>query len=169
MADKEKPAFDPNEIAEVLTWAMDECDPDQADDPSLADQTRCDALTDMLAISLADIDSSPDALTRISVMLQPNPPGNIGGVLQDEASELECLKRIKAYAKQRTKPVSHGPEFEAATVVYFAAIANAFCSHGRNISKNTPEKLSRTFKQFSDVSWIAPPLRKLFQQAISHL
>jgi hypothetical protein len=169
MADKEKPAFDPSEIAEVLTWAMDECDPDQADDPSLADETRCDALTDLLAISLADIDSSPDALTRISVMLQPNPPGNIGGFLQDEASELECLKRIQAYAKQRTKLVLHGPEHEAAKVVYFAAIARAFCSHNQNISKNNSEKLSRSFKLFSNLPWISPPLRELFLQAVSLL
>jgi len=169
MADTEKPAFDPSEIAEVLNWGLIEGDPEQDEDPTLADQIKRDALTDMLAISLADINCSVDALTRISVTLQPNHPGNISGVLQDEASELESLSHIKDYAKQRTKSLSHGPEFEAATVIYFAAIANALCYHGQNISKNTPEKLSRSFRQFSDPSWIAPPLRVLFQQAVSHV
>ena len=169
MGEPTQPDFLPKDVAEILSWAVNEPESADALDPVFEDEERMNALHHLLQVPLyketAVIETLPPVLAQICVG-QSSPAGEtIGQALQNPNAAFGRITQIKTYAKHLAKSACRGPEQEASNIVYHAAIASALVYHNRSITSCPSDKLKRGLEQLSGISWIGTSLASLFAQA----
>lgn len=169
MDDKTNPPPKPQDIARLLEWATEVPEPTDPADPSREQQDKSDALYDLLEtpLSMDDVLAQmlPDVLARVCTTLEPLAHATLGQLLQNPQIDLVTVEQIKQYAKRLTRSNPSGPIHAAATVVYYAAIANALVHHDKRITTRAPERLAQALQQIEQLPWLESDLVGLFQRA----
>lgn len=169
MDEKPRSVLKPKDMARLLELGTDMPDPTVQSDPMVMDQDRGHALRDLLETTMpmdaALAQSLPAVLLRVCSSLQPLTKENFGQLLQEPILDLATIEQIKEYAKRLSKSAPTGPEREAATVVYYSAIANALVFHDKCITGRSPEKLKHAFDRLAGLPWVVRDLVQLLHKA----
>jgi hypothetical protein len=159
----------PRDMARLLELGTDVPDPTVPSDPAVTDQEKGHALQDLLGttmpVDVAVSQSLPAVLVRVCNSLQSLTREKFGQLLQKPSNDLATVEQIKEYAKRLSKSVPAGPEQEASTVVYYAAIANALVFHDKRITGRSLEKLKQAFDRLAGLPWVEQGLVQLLRKA----
>lgn len=90
---------------------------------------------------------------------------SIGELILAPKTDLATLKCLKDYGKELVRREGTGPEREALTAVYYAAIASALLSHDRRITELSYNQLDSSFCSLIAKPWIPTELKDLFRRA----
>lgn len=134
-----------------------------------ADEVRGDLLCDILRCALPVTQHLPGTTRDV-------PPGflsifgpSLGELLRDPKTDIAVLRQIKEYAKDCGRTVRSDVEKEVFLVVYFAAIAAALASNGRQITEHADCDLIQFFRTYAIAAWIPNDLSRLFRDAAEGL
>ncbi len=92
----------------------------------------------------------------------------LGELLQDRATDLAVLQRIKEYAKALGKNAKSGVERDVFLAVYFAAIAAARVFHNQRITEHADEMLAGFLHLHAQAAWMPADLAGLLARAAQH-
>jgi hypothetical protein len=90
---------------------------------------------------------------------------SIISLVQDPATEISLIERIKQYSRELSATSGSEDDREVATAICYAAIANALTFRDSKISKSSYEKLEKAFWRLAKEKWISSELRVLFADA----
>lgn len=90
----------------------------------------------------------------------------IGGVLLDPRAALCTIKEIRARAKARAASENSEAERAVMTMIYFAAIANAWVYRGAKITTYSYESLESSFEKLVRKAWMPADFVELFRRAV---
>jgi hypothetical protein len=90
---------------------------------------------------------------------------SLGAMLNDSNTDPSVIWQIKERYKEKAKFCSSELEREVATIIYYAAIANALTYHGARITKLSYESLGQSFSELAKSNWLPPDLKQLFSDA----
>ena len=140
-------------------------DKDQVDQ----EQKKAELLRDWLAAKLpieeAMVESLPTIIRRVCQELQPLAGEPFGNLLQDPETDITTIRRIKDYSKKLAMSARSEAEHDAATAIYFAAIASALVFHDRKITTYSYKSLDESFSKLINETWIAKDISELFSKA----
>ena len=77
----------------------------------------------------------------------------------------KLVEKIKDYSKKLVISAKSDAEHDAATAVYFAAIASALISHDRKITTFSYKSLDESFSRLTNEKWITEDIAELFSRA----
>lgn len=135
-----------------------------AEDQKKAELLR-DRLAELLPLDLAMTGVLSQALSFVLEQFRPLPGSSLRNLLFDPSVDPTVIRQIKERYKERAKSCSSELEREAATVIYYAAIANALTHHGVRITKLSYESLGRSFAELAKSNWLPPDMKQLFVEA----
>ncbi len=90
---------------------------------------------------------------------------SLGELLQDPATDVETLQRVKEYAKTLGRDAGDDVQKDVFLAVYFAAIAAAVVFHARKITAHADPDLPRFLESFAKAAWIPADLADLLARA----
>ena len=158
----------PDRLARLLRMAR--VDNSKQTDETDAQDT-CESLADLLAAPLpvqdALVQSLPGIIQSVYKELIPCTDKPLAELLTDPATDLQIIKHVKAYTKQKVKSSLSTSERDAATVVYYAAIAHALVHHHQRITDLSSENLNQSLSELILNDWLETSLIDLFKAAIS--
>ncbi|MFC1633571.1 hypothetical protein ACFL5Z_01905 [Planctomycetota bacterium] len=132
-------------------------------------QRKTDVLYDVLNCPLplepSVVNSLPSVVRGLSSRLYSLAGRPIGNLLQDSATDITTIVRIKEYAKEAGTSADSEEESEVFLAVYYAAIASALLFHNQKITQHSYSDLERFFYSFTKEKWVLNELRELFQKA----
>jgi hypothetical protein len=166
--DKESTTFGlrPEKLARLLNIGSDTDGTNNAVNP---EERKAELLQDWLAATLpldaVLLESLPVILQRLCRQLQPNVGKQFRKVLKDPQTDILVIKKIKDYSKKLVVSAKSEAEHDAATVIYFAAIASALLFHNTKITKFSHKTLDESFSKLINEKWINADIAELFSQA----
>jgi hypothetical protein len=166
--DKESTTFglNPEKLARLLKIGSDISQTDEKIDP---EHKKAELLHDWLAATLpldaALAEQLPIVIRRLCKELQPLSGEPFGKLLEDSKTNVEVLNKIKGYSKKLVTAAKSEAENDAATVVYYAAIASALFFHDQKITRFSYKDLEQSFSCLVKNSWIPMDLINLFEKA----
>jgi hypothetical protein len=168
-APSDTPRFDPDQLSQLLSLCRERYDHEKDSDAGRTDREKESLLHDLLCDALP---LSPDVIASLPVILQrlhremPRREGrSLIALLQDPGTSLQDLRATKEYGKSKTAAAQTEAQYEAAGVVYYAAIAAALVLHNERISRHSYQQLRESFSSLNAKEWIVPELRQLFKRA----
>lgn len=92
-----------------------------------------------------------------------------GEALLNSHSSQELLSLIKDFAKIHRQHVRNGFPQEIATVLYYTAIAAAFCHRSARISRLSDASLRAGWNWIVEQAWISQPIKSISSAALVRL
>ena len=166
--DKEPTTFglSPEKLARLLNIGSDTDGTESALGP---EERKAELLHDWLAATLpldaVLVESLPDILQRLCRQLQPHIGERFGKVLKDPKTDILVIKKIKDYSKKLVLSAKSEAEHDAATVIYFAAIASALLFHNRKMTKFSYKTLEESFSRLANTTWVTGDIAELLRKA----
>ncbi len=165
---KRKTTFGVSRRQLAKLWAAGEDTPDDTSHPE-DDEARRQSLHDGLAEALpldpAMAKVLPEILGRLCEQLRPFASASLGRLLTDPNTDVEVLTKIHDLQKQAAQAAETQARREAATAIYYGAIAAALVHHNRRITRFSCTSLRDAFTAMLETGWVAPDLADLFQKA----
>lgn len=166
---KESPTsgFGPDKLYHLLRICSQS---DPAEEKIDADQKKAELLQDFLAEALpvelpaGHLSKELTTLCQISGIASEE---SVRDMLRNPKTDVNLLRRIRDCFKKRTKNTDLETE-QAATTVYYAAIAYALVVHNLKITKFSYEDLFNAFSLLVDTKWIPQALSGLFEKACEY-
>jgi hypothetical protein len=157
----------PEKLAELLRIGLEGGEQEPSSPPR---QTPADLLEAMLAETLSLDPASPDSLPAVLDLPPEESPAALdrramGDLLLDPGLAIPDIRMLKDYCKQRAALPGLEARRPAATVLYYAAIANALVFHGQSITRHSFQKLHQAYAELIAKPWMPSDLRTLFQKA----
>jgi len=141
----------------------------QKNDEADAEQRKVELLRDWLSAKLPYdevlIESLPIILRRLCRNLGPLTARSFGDLLHDPGTDISLIRKIKDCSKKLVNAAQSDPECDAATVIYYTAIASALVFHSQKITEYSYKDLERSMSLLVDKKWVSPELSKLFMKA----
>ena len=143
-------------------------------DKPAGEQERAELLRDRLAEpwppDSAVTHPLPEPLAVVLEQFKPLAGCCVGDLLFDPDADPSVIWQIKDSYKERARSASGTLERDAATVIYYAAIANALLFHEAllrddKITTFSNEELHKHFSRLLDIPWLTPDLVGLFKKA----
>ena len=156
--------INPQRLAELLNIGSD-LDQDFGTEHK-KEELLHDWLADSLPLDKALAQSLPEIVSRLCRDLQPISGNAFGKILLDPKSDIDAIEKIRHYSKKMAETAKSGPEHDAATTIYYAAIANAMVFHDKRITKFSYESLEKSFTTLTAHQWLTPDLSELFSKAV---
>jgi len=122
-------------------------------------------LSKTLPLSRSQINALPVVLGQLCHTIGLLAGETMMAMLCDPSTDISLIIRIKLYGKRLSVDAQSDAEIEAATVIYFAAIASALVNHDRKITKSSYERLLAFLSYFAKEKWIPGDLSDLFRVA----
>jgi len=152
----------PGQVARLLAIGVEGA----PEDVERAGREAADALRDLLACKLPLDESTPDSLPallgRPCEEMLASADRAMGDLLLDPDSEPSVIETLKDYGKQLVYRSRDKASRDAASAMYYAAIASALVFQRHKISKHSYEKLEKAFERLKRRSWLSSQLRDLF-------
>jgi hypothetical protein len=126
-------------------------------------------LTAPLALDLADTETDSAKTVDQFARIGQEPLRTFGDLLVHPSPPLKLLCLVKEFAKVRRTRKHAAYPAEAATALYYAAIALALLRHGAQITQLKPDELRQGFEWARDLNWLDEPTRQIFCQAMEAL
>jgi hypothetical protein len=130
---------------------------------------KADLLHDWLAARLpldeAMAHSLPAIVSKLCRELQSLAGHSFGMLLLDSHSELDALTKIKHYGKKMAEAAKTEADHDAATAVYYAAIASAVLYHDEKMTTYSYKDLRKSFSALAAQDWLTQDLSELFGKA----
>jgi hypothetical protein len=157
--------LDPKRIVRLfgITFDSDHQDHGSSDESTAELLQACLAVT--VSADTASLGGWSGILKRLRGESGPDPGQKLGDVLTDPRSNLDVIRQIRRYAKQRASREDSEPERAVATTIYFAAIANALLFHGAKITTYPYESLEASFNKLIAKHWMPTKLAEFFAKA----
>jgi hypothetical protein len=152
-------------------------------DGSTEEQKKAELLRDRLAEPLL-LDPTatrmlPETLSFVLEQFRPLMGCSVGDLLLDPDTDPSVVWQIKDRYKERAQPAvrvagqscSSELEREVATVIYYAAIANALSFHEESLLRDDKittfsyKELNEHFSRLLNIPWLTPDLVGLFKRA----
>jgi hypothetical protein len=124
-----------------------------------------DWLSATLPLDAVLLESLPIILRRLYRQLQPHLGERFGKVLKNPQTDILVIRKIKDYSKKFVTSARSEAEHDAATAIYFAAIASALLFHDIKITKFSYKTLDESFAKLIDEKWINADIAELFSLA----
>ena len=166
--DQEPSAFSlpPDEL--VRLWDIGS-DLGEGEDTADENQKKAELLHDWLASPLpvgSDVlKLLPAVLSRLCQELVPFTGQSLGSLLAEPSTDIDILKQIKDVSKAMVHTSKTQVVSEAATAVYYAAIATALVFNAQRITSFSYQSLQDSFAALSESEWADPDLARLFGRA----
>jgi hypothetical protein len=166
--DKDSTTFSlsPQRLARILRIGSDT---DEIEETGDQEQKKAELLQDWLEATLpldaVFLESLPAILHSLCDELKPLVGEPFGKLLNDPEADLAAIKKIKEYSKKLIVSARSDAEHDAATVIYYAAIASALVFHERRITKFSYDGLEKSFVSLKKHTWVPSALRQLFDEA----
>lgn len=109
--------------------------------------------------------SIPAVLNRPCDELLAATRRTVSQLLLDSKTDLAVMKALKDYCKALARLAGREARRTAATVIYYAAIANALVFHQHKITQHSYEKLHEAYAELEQKPWIPSELKELFKKA----
>jgi hypothetical protein len=158
----------------AMLWEVGEDAPSDQDGPAencrKAEFLR-DQLAEPLPLDPAAARTLPEALSFVLEAFRPLTDCSVGDLLLDPGTDPSIILQIKDQYKQRAKSRSSEPQREAATVIYYAAIASALLFHEESLARDdkittfSHEELNRHLSGLLNIPWLTSNLVSLFTRA----
>jgi hypothetical protein len=156
----------PEKLARLLNIGSDAS---QAEDKVGPEQKKAELLHDWLAATLpadaALVESLPKIVGRLCRRLLPLVGEPFGNLLQNPKTDVAVIKKIKDYSKKMVASARSETEHDAATAIYYAAIASALVFHDKRITKFSYQSLKNSFSTLVESSWLTSEITDLFRKA----
>jgi len=127
-----------------------------------------DVLTRTLPVDPVVVESLPPVVKGLSSRLNSLAGKPIGELLQDPATDITTIRKIKQYAKESGTSADSEEEKDVFLAVYYAAIASALVFHNERITKHSNKDLEQFFYSFTNKDWILEEIKGLFNEAKKH-
>ena len=124
-----------------------------------------DILIRTLPIEPLVVESLPSVIKGLSSRLHSLAGKPIGELLQDPATDIDTIRKIKQYAKKSGTSTDSEDEKDVFLAVYYAAIASALIFHNQKITQHSYSDLQHFFSSFVQNDWILDELVSLFSRA----
>ena len=111
--------------------------------------------------------SLPGIIKQIYQELPPLTGKSLAELLQDPATDVAVIRHIKTFTKQKVKSAPSPVEGEAATVIYYAAIAHALVYYDKRVTGLSFDNLKESFAELARNDWLYASLIELFSKAIA--
>ena len=158
--------MNPERIARLLAIGLETAD---AEDDLSDSRTTAEVLREMLESKLpldpTIPDSLPAVLDRPCDDLLPPPSQTLQDLLLDSQTGLTVVKALKDYSKELTRRRREEATRAAATVIYYASIANALVFHDKRITQHSYGKLQKAYEDLEQKKWIPSDLKRLLKKA----
>jgi hypothetical protein len=139
------------------------------------DQRKAEALRDQLAEALP-LDPAvsvvlPEALSLVLEQFHPLADCSVGSLLLDSSADPTVVGQIKDRYRQKAESSACEAERQAATAIYYAAIAHALLFQEKawfrenRITTFSYQELEAYFLQLHGLGWLTPELVRLFERA----
>lgn len=163
------PAWGSDKLAKLLQLgAAEEGPPERSTQPDSEDQ-KVETLQRLLqtALPLKEVlaRALPMVIQRVCQELDALSTGAMEKALLDPDAPQSVIEQIKAHAKQITKTTTSADEKEAATVLYYAAIASALVFHNQRITKIRYANLKRSLDTLAAKTWVSKEITGLLEDA----
>jgi len=155
-------------------WEVGEDTPADQGGPT-EEQKKAELLRDRLAeplpLDLTATRTLPEDLSFVLEQFRPLAGCSVGDLLFDPDTDPSVVWQIKDRYKERAESCSSELEREAATVIYYAAIANALLFHEESLLRNdkittfSHKELNEHFSRLLNIRWLTPDLVGLFKRA----
>lgn len=122
-------------------------------------------LTATLPIDAVVIESLPNILQRLYKRLQPHLGESFRDLLKNPKTDVMVIKKIKGYSKKLVASAKSEAEHDAATTIYFAAIASALVHHDQRITTFSYQNLNESFSKLINDEWVTDDIAELFRKA----
>lgn len=122
-------------------------------------------LRQALPLEKCQIDMLPAALGQLCHTIGLLAGETIFDLLQNPSTDISVIERIKKYGKGLSANAESKAEHDAATAIYYAAIAHALAFHDQRITKFSYKKLETSFSRLAKEKWITRDLSVLFKIA----
>ncbi|MHC4109504.1 MAG: hypothetical protein ACYSUY_00415 [Planctomycetota bacterium] len=166
--DKESTAFglSPEQLAHLLKIGSDTSHADnEVDREQKKTELLHDWLTATLPLDAAIAKALPTILRRLCQELRPLAGKAFGDLLKDPKTDIAAIRKIKDYSKKMVGCAKSETEHDAATAIYYAAIASALVFHNQRITKFSYESLNNSFSTLTGHNWLTPDLAQLLKEA----
>jgi hypothetical protein len=166
--DKESTTFglSPEKLTRLLNIGSDV---NQSDGDLDAEGKKARLLDNWLAATLpldaVLIESLPAVIRRLHRQLWPYLGEPFGSLLKNPQIDLLVIRKIKDYSKKLVRSAKSQAEHDAATAIYFAAIAAALLYHDVKITKFSYRNLEESFSALINQKWISTDMTGLFSKA----
>ena len=124
-----------------------------------------DWLAAKLPLDAVFLETLPNILKRLCQQLRPHLGESFGNLLKNPKTDLLVIGKIKDYSKKLAMSARSEAEHDAATAIYFAAIASALVFHDRKITTYSYKSLDESFSKLINETWIAKDISELFSKA----
>lgn len=132
-------------------------------------QRKTDMLYDVingpLPVDPSLVNSLPVVVRGLSSRLRSLAGERIGNLLQNPATDITTITRIRQYAKESGTSTDSEDTREIFLAVYYAAIASALLFHNEKITQHSYADLEKFFYSFLKSDWILDELVSLFTRA----
>jgi hypothetical protein len=166
--DKKSTTFglSPEKLARLLNIGSDINETENKVDQ---EEKKAELLHDWLAATLpldaVFLETLPTILQRLYQQLQPHVGETFGNLLKEPKTDILVIRKIKDYSKKLVTSAKSEAEHDAATTIYFAAIASALLFHDRKITTFSYKSLDESFSELINEKWIAKDIAGLFSKA----
>ena len=124
-----------------------------------------DVLTRTLPVDPSVVNSLSDVVRGLSSGLQSLAGKPIGDLLQDPATDIATIKKIKQYAKESGATADSEDKKDVFLAVYYAAIASALVFNHKKITHHSYKDLGQFFSSFTEKDWVLEEIKSLFHGA----
>lgn len=165
--DKKKSLI-PEQVSALLKIAEDlPSESGKVDDIQRKSELLCDLLAQPFSTHIRKSESPSATLSHIPTLVDVLSDETIKEILLNPKTELSLIKKIKVFAKQLSNSSGDKEEHDAATVIYYAAIAHALVYHEEKITSFSDNELRKAFSKLGREKWVIKSLVELFQKALS--
>lgn len=135
-------------------------------------EQKADMLYDVLSRTLpldpSVVNSLPPVVKGLSSRLHSLAGQPIGELLQNPATDISTIRKIKQYAKDSGTSSNSETENDVFLVIYYAAIASAVVFNHKKITQHSYKDLEQYFSSFTQKNWILEEIKSLFHGAQKH-
>jgi len=143
---------------------------DPAEGKTDSNQRKAELLQDMLAETLPVetlVNNLPEELTTLCQISGIASEESVRDLLTKPKTDVGQLRIMRDYFKKKSKCARSEAE-QAATTVYYAALAYALVVHGLKITKFSYEDLHRAFSRLANTDWVPSAVSGLFRRACEY-
>jgi hypothetical protein len=112
--------------------------------------------------------SLPAVFRNLCQELEPLAGKTFGRLLQDPNTNIAAIRKIKNYSKKLIASAKSEAENNAATAVYYGAIASALVFHDQTITRLSYSTLTESFSGLVEHKWLTPDLAELYERACKY-
>ena len=158
--------LNPKTLARILNIGSDVNGDNVGEDQ---EQRKLELFQDWLAATLPiDVvvaESVPVVLRRMWESLRPFAGEPFGDLLVNPKVDILALKKIKDYGKKMATHAKSEAEHDAATAIYYLAIASALVFRNKKITTYSYESLDESFSKLADWRWMPEGIAQLLVKA----